>query len=464
MLSSTCSFVVALVPELVDASIDTYTNGAWGRINRTALSATLAASSLGDTVPALLRQASRRSFNGRPGAPSFAYAVVARTGLVNRYPACLPFFWHGVWAVSQWAAQQHGIVPDPASVVLRTRPDVLLTRPMDIRGLLAYFAFGRHGRHMALAQSVFRANGGNVAQNDIHAVFSYGAYETDVARPLERSADSSLAPPVARLWWQRGWASGWAMGRTDDPWTQMGRRYFEVNTTRRDDKYAPFVRALVERCMDRCLCLDGRPSCASPSCLLVVAESVVVKTDACAGLRSGATYGWPRPSCVLRAPLPSTSVDEAFGASVLPSMLGPPIDLTARVTCYCASASTSLEAAAQHGLSCPVKPLSRCHPRQLNDTVSRAAGHYRCPHAARLLPEVMEAASARAVASAGWLVGVSGRWPNASAPQSDGGGEEKTTRQRISEADGFGVWPPGCGGSHSDSYEAVALEHECASP
>jgi hypothetical protein len=43
-----------------------------------------------------------------------------------------------------------------------------------------------------------------VAQNDIHAVFSYGAYETDVARPLERSADSSLAPPVARLWWQRG--------------------------------------------------------------------------------------------------------------------------------------------------------------------------------------------------------------------------------------------------------------------
>ena len=71
-----------------------------------------------------------------------------------RDAACLPFAWHGVWALAEWAAKHHGFTPDPSAVVLRTRPDVLLSTPLDIRALRAYFADGEHGRHLALGQSV----------------------------------------------------------------------------------------------------------------------------------------------------------------------------------------------------------------------------------------------------------------------------------------------------------------------
>ena len=148
-----CSFIAACVPDVIDASAATYTPGALGRVDNAGLKQSLGTLAFGDSAASLVRHVAHTTFR-RPGAPLFAYAVVSRVGFIDRYPACLPFGWHAVWALAEWAANHHGFTPDPSAVVLRTRPDVLLSTPLDIRGLRAYFSHGEHGRHLALGQSV----------------------------------------------------------------------------------------------------------------------------------------------------------------------------------------------------------------------------------------------------------------------------------------------------------------------
>ena len=223
----------------------------------------LARTPRGDNVAAQMHHTSRSLFS-LPGMPSLAYAVVQRSGHVSRYPGCLFLYWHGMWAVAKWAARHHGYTLEDSAVVVRTRPDVLLTKPVDIRGLRRYFAFGDHGRHLALGQAVKRmdARSHNLAQGDVHAVFSFGSYETDVALPFERAGDTSLQPEVAKLWWQRGVVSGWALGRSGDEWANRAHSYGSLPAPARLEAAFHPVGDLnastssLARCANFCVCLD----------------------------------------------------------------------------------------------------------------------------------------------------------------------------------------------------------------
>lgn len=169
--SDSCAFVAAFMPDEVEAPLRETTPGVMqrGQRDRTdvrGLTDALkrVAGADGDaSVASLLHHAARTTF-AQSDAPSFAYAVIRRTGLVARYPACLSLYWHGVWVLASLAASAHGIRPDDTAVVVRTRPDVMLTQPMVITNLRNYFRHGVHGRHMALGQAVQRASGSNDAQ------------------------------------------------------------------------------------------------------------------------------------------------------------------------------------------------------------------------------------------------------------------------------------------------------------
>ena len=351
--ASGCAFIAAFMPEEVDASVDATTPGALGRVDPRLtrelqhLHPAGHNNSIAPTsVSALLRHASAHTFSRGVG---FAYATVQRVGAVARYPACLSLYWQGVFALMQWSARAHALKLDDTAVIIRTRPDVLLTRPVIYAPLRAYFANGTHGRHMALGQYVKRASGShsNEAQSDVHCVFSLSSYELDVARPFELAADRTLphAPLSNKLWWQRGWANGWCMGRSSDDtyalytnatdryacplvscadghahsWIQHGAHHtirHEEHTpiggmqapqarermqvpqassagswappawwlfTPRNvtDGTRPPAPTMMQRCIDSCLCPDGGVRCRRPSCLLSIAEGPVVKTASC---------------------------------------------------------------------------------------------------------------------------------------------------------------------------------------
>ena len=400
-LSSPCTFVLGFMPADVDVPVQ-HANPKTGFVQRKPLLNAMSNSPFKGRVPALLRHAASTTFN-RVGAPAFAYAVFRRSGLVEHYPACLPLYWHGVWAVARWAARHHGFTPDASSVVLRARPDVLLTRPFDIRGLERYFAAGRHGRHLALAQNVQRCKRTwctNVAQSDLSAFFSFGSYTSDVARPLEKAGERGLSSAEARLWWQRGVASGWAMGRSDDPWTwsperslNSGERWMygwhttpsvlgAANAVSQLEARLENDTALLVRCANRCLCLDGDDltHCRSPSCLVTVAESVVTFTEAC---KFDAVDGSlvNHTSCLLRAPPARPGIEEAHRQA--PPLLGPLADLTERVTCYCAGSSTDQPSERRPLFECsaPQRNVSGCPHRSVWHY------HWRCSRSVSLLPE-----------------------------------------------------------------------------
>ena len=147
--SSSCAFVAAFMPDEVDAEKEYSTPGAFGRVDghklRNALNAT--------SISSLLRHAAATTFAKR-NLP-FAFAIVQRHGSVARYPGALCLGWHGVYVLTSWAAQAHSLHLDDSAVVVRTRPDVLLTRPMQIDGLMKYFAEGGEmARHVALGNYV----------------------------------------------------------------------------------------------------------------------------------------------------------------------------------------------------------------------------------------------------------------------------------------------------------------------
>ena len=147
-----CSYVMAVMPDEIDASAEVYTPGAAGRVDHAGLRRAYGDARV-DTISSRLRRASRTTF-ARNGAPPFAFAVVHRRGLVNMYPACLYLYWHAIWALAEWSTKHHGIVVDHSAVVIRTRPDVLLTVPLQLDPLRRYFASGLHGRHLVLGHHV----------------------------------------------------------------------------------------------------------------------------------------------------------------------------------------------------------------------------------------------------------------------------------------------------------------------
>ena len=52
-------------------------------------------------VAAAMADLQRSVFGG-----SLAYAVARRWGDVERYPNCLAVYWHGVWALADWAVRR----------------------------------------------------------------------------------------------------------------------------------------------------------------------------------------------------------------------------------------------------------------------------------------------------------------------------------------------------------------------
>ena len=498
--ASNCTFIVAAVPDELDAPLkDSTPGGAYGRVDHAAL-----ASAFGPNpeVPALFQRVASTSLVNHVGAPAVCYAVLRRRGAINLYPAALAFGWHAVWALAQWASWHHGIVPDPSSIVIRTRPDVLLTLPLELASLRRYVAHGTHGRHLMLGQAVKRATGSNLAQSDVHAIFSFGSYEADVAKPLERAGDRRLEPRHGLLWWQRGFASGWGYGRAVDVWAKDARRFgrplgplshavealFEQagheaglhgdqlggrpggdrmwfgnangsSTSMGDDAHdsaSQESKSPMERCVNSCLCLDGvSTTCQRPSCLVTVAESLVVKTDACNVQRhlaainatSRASAG-PIAPCVLRGPLPwPPNRDDAAGEVLMATTR---FDLAASVSCYCAAETTTPEAIASGALVCSdnerglrgshcfrARDGSSAGAKLLANNKKVAVGHYRCKSGARLEPEAYEQGRPEAVAVS-------------TAPA-----------QHPSLGVSRGVWPEGCNGPQFAAPQPVVTIATC---
>jgi hypothetical protein len=503
--ASDCAFIVAAVPDELDAPLkDSTPGGAYGRVDHAAL-----ASAFGPNpeVAALLQRVAITSLVNRAGAPAVCYAVLRRRGAINNYPAALAFGWHAVWALAQWASWHHGIEPDPSSIVIRTRPDVLLTLPLELASLRRYVAHGRHGRHLMLGQAVKRATGSNLAQSDVHAIFSFGSYEADVAKPLERAGDRRLEPRHGLLWWQRGFASGWGYGRAVDVWAKDARRFgrplgplshavealFEQaghvaglhgdqlggrpggdrmwfgnangsSTSMGDGAHenaSQESKSPMERCVNSCLCLDGvSTTCQRPSCLVTVAESLVVKTDACNVQRhlaainatSRASAG-PIAPCVLRGPLPwPPNRDDAAGEVLMATTR---FDLAASVSCYCAAETTTPEAIASGALVCSdnerglrgshcfrARDGSSAGAKLLANNKKVAVGHYRCKSGARLEPEAVTVKSGARLEPEAFTV--------STAPA-----------QHPSLGVSRGVWPEGCNGPQFAAPQPVVTIATC---
>lgn len=157
--------------------------------------------------------------------PLLAYAVVRRTGTLDRYPDALAFGWHAVWAVARWAAAVAGVAVAEDALVIRLRPDILLEEPFDVARLQAHLhaAYASGGRPRAGSTASpaggvgvdAAANGTSLrdgcalgrhlvltmetrAQGDFLLLTSAGAYEADIARPFELALQGVRAAAAAR--------------------------------------------------------------------------------------------------------------------------------------------------------------------------------------------------------------------------------------------------------------------------
>merc|ERR1712048_521144 len=78
--------------------------------------------------------------------------------------------------------------PRPSSVIIRTRPDVAFNRWFTLNYTIYYFENGARGRSLILGQDGGAAGDPDrtqLAQGDIHAFFSYGAYKKHIGEPFE---------------------------------------------------------------------------------------------------------------------------------------------------------------------------------------------------------------------------------------------------------------------------------------
>lgn len=107
------------------------------------------------------------------------------------------FYWYAVYAVDEASSLTNEIKVGPSTIVLRTRPDVPFSSYFDLRRASQYFQKGHRGQHL-----VFGMEYGH-AQSDIVMFTSWGAYESDIAKPLHvnlscvvNKARPGLACPV----------------------------------------------------------------------------------------------------------------------------------------------------------------------------------------------------------------------------------------------------------------------------
>ena len=134
--SDGCYMVVAMLPAEIEkpewwAQVHPSWHNTWARHNY--------------SVESLLRDAQARVFGGH-----LAFAVVKRSGDLDRFPGCLPPLWQGVWAIAQWAAGEHALALSADAVVLRSMPDIAYRHALELGPLQRYFRLGTRGRHLLL--------------------------------------------------------------------------------------------------------------------------------------------------------------------------------------------------------------------------------------------------------------------------------------------------------------------------
>jgi len=172
-------------------------------------------------LPSLLEHAQRTVFGGK-----LAYALVERgasMSAISQYPGCLAFYWHSVWATARWVARRNRIVPDATAVVIRTRPDILVASNSpgleSVSSLQGLFAVSKRTQHVSWTGE---ASG---VQGDVMLITSWGAYESDIAAPIEWSGRWSTDTSLRRILFDRGMLNGWGYGRSAsnaawEPWSQ----------------------------------------------------------------------------------------------------------------------------------------------------------------------------------------------------------------------------------------------------
>lgn len=101
------------------------------------------------------------------------------------------------WALSRAVLDVLGSTPDPKAVVVRTRPDVLWTRPFNFTSFSAAFDEEPWGLHLAV---------GPQDNNDRGSFWSYAAYERDLARPLATRNGALRTYALTNLWLRTGYA------------------------------------------------------------------------------------------------------------------------------------------------------------------------------------------------------------------------------------------------------------------
>lgn len=191
-------------------------------------------------------------------APRTAHAVVRRFGTLDGYADGLALGFTGAWTVAAWAAAVHGVRWADDTVVLRTRPDIQIGAPLDLRALGAFFAHGARGPRVAAAGE-FRTR-----QGDLLLVTSAKAYGDHIVAPFEEALrEKRLAEgkgPAAQStwisWWNLALTNAWGYGRSianRRPWPGM------------DD----LLRGA-------CACPRARRqaagACSAPACLLTIIE------------------------------------------------------------------------------------------------------------------------------------------------------------------------------------------------
>ena len=172
--SADCYFIFAAIPLQIESVART---GSWSPVAGTLWQRL--AKSIDDVHPLL--DESMSVFNGR-----MAVAVLNRTDELDKRPGpAKAVLWHAAWALARVCAQQHnwGAI-DPSTVVVRTRPDVVLRAPFAIDRFQRYARLGRYGRHLMLNQDI-REGDHWWAQSDYFMITSFGAFEADIALPLE---------------------------------------------------------------------------------------------------------------------------------------------------------------------------------------------------------------------------------------------------------------------------------------
>jgi len=172
--SADCYFIFAAIPLQIESVART---GSWSPVAGTLWQRL--AKSIDDVHPLL--DESMPVFNGR-----MAVAVLNRTDELDKRPGpAKAVLWHAAWALARVCAQQHnwGAI-DPSTVVVRTRPDVVLRAPFAIDRFRRYARLGRYGRHLMLNQDI-REGDHWWAQSDYFMITSFGAFEADIALPLE---------------------------------------------------------------------------------------------------------------------------------------------------------------------------------------------------------------------------------------------------------------------------------------